>query len=77
MKGDQAVVLYEYFLNQLKKVYDADKVKPGAFGQHMTIDVEMDGITTIQLESKKDSKAIAKKESEKKRADTKQKTPAK
>ena len=67
MNGEKAIKLYEYFLSELKKAYDPTKVQPGAFGQHMTIDIEMDGITTIQLESKKDAKALAKKEAEQKR----------
>ena len=57
MNGEAARPLYEYFLSELAKNFGQDnKVFPGAFGEHMKIDMECDGPVTLVIESKKDPK---------------------
>lgn len=78
MANEPARELYEYFLTKLSAEFIAmrkkagvqsDKVPvhPGAFGQHMTIDMSNNGPVTLILESQKDPKAVAKLEKAKAR----------
>ena len=65
MNGDQAKPLYDMFLEKLEKSYGKpDKVFPGAFGQHMNIEMVNDGPVTLVIDSVKDPKALAKWEKE-------------
>ena len=68
MPGDQARILYDYFLNKLEKDYHAvqsqakkekreNPVRPGAFGQYMETEIVQDGPVTLVMESFVDEKA--------------------
>ncbi|VVC41799.1 D-Tyr tRNAtyr deacylase-like domain,D-aminoacyl-tRNA deacylase DTD [Cinara cedri] len=50
MPGDLALQNYQYFLNSLRKHYDESKVKDGAFGKNMEVEIVNDGPVTVQLE---------------------------
>ena len=68
MQGDQARVLYDYFLKRLTELYGKkDKIFLGAFGEYMNIEQVNDGPVTLTLESIKDPKMVAKFEKEKAR----------
>ena len=68
MNGDQAKILYDYFLKQLELLYKKQQmIFPGAFGEHMHIEQVNDGPVTIAIDSIKDPKAVAKWEKEKAR----------
>ena len=72
MQGLPAKELYEQFLKDLSHEYKAmqsklkiktkkrDPVLPGAFGQHMNIEMVNDGPVTLVIESKKDPKEVKK-----------------
>ena len=50
MKGEQAIVLYNRFNEELKKY--GVKVETGMFGEYMDVKIQNDGPTTIWLESR-------------------------
>ena len=50
MKGEQAIVLYNRFNEELRK-YNI-KVETGMFGEYMEVKIQNDGPTTIWLESR-------------------------
>ncbi len=52
---DQAVPLYESFVQQTKAAIGADKVITGKFGAHMDVSLTNDGPVTILLDSKNKS----------------------
>eukprot|EP00347_Sterkiella_histriomuscorum_P018041 403347014 len=60
MNGEKAQLLYNEFLEYLRKQYEAERVQPGAFGQYMNIEMVCDGPVTITVESQKDEKALKK-----------------
>ena len=62
MPGEQALVLYNQFLEHLRKLYKPEKVQPGAFGQYMNIEMVGDGPVTLVIDSIKDEKAQRKME---------------
>ena len=51
MASDLSWTFYEDFLRQLKSGYAEEKVKDGAFGEFMSVDIQNDGPVTIQLDS--------------------------
>ncbi len=57
MHGDDALPLYNSFLEYLKKNYHEGRVKPGAFGQYMNVEIVGDGPVTLVIDSIKDEKA--------------------
>jgi hypothetical protein len=57
MNGDEALPLYNSFLDYLKKAYHVERVKPGAFGQYMNVEIVGDGPVTLVIDSVKDEKA--------------------
>lgn len=67
MNGEEALLLYNKFLEYLRKQYVADRVQPGAFGQYMNIEMVGDGPVTIAIDSIKDEKALKKLEALKRR----------
>jgi len=44
-------------LDHLRTIYAPDKVKPGAFGQYMNVEIVGDGPVTLVIDSIKDEKA--------------------
>lgn len=50
MPGNLALQNYTYFLDTLRKHYDGTKIKDGAFGKQMEVEIVNDGPVTIQLE---------------------------
>jgi len=57
MAGEEALPLYNEFLEYLRKNYIRDKVFPGAFGQYMNVEIVGDGPVTLVIDSIKDEKA--------------------
>ena len=57
MQNESAQILYNKFLEHLRTIYAADKVKPGAFGQYMNVEIVGDGPVTLVIDSIKDEKA--------------------
>jgi D-tyrosyl-tRNA(Tyr) deacylase len=55
MKTDAAQEMYSVFLQKLRDAYDPLKIKDGAFGQMMEVDIVNDGPVTILLDSKSPS----------------------
>ena len=51
MAGDKAKAFYERFLGQMRSNYDEAKVKDGAFGAMMAVDICNDGPVTLEIES--------------------------
>ena len=51
MKSEPAQVLYNQFLSMLKDNYSCEKVKDGAFGEMMDVELINDGPVTIVVES--------------------------
>jgi D-aminoacyl-tRNA deacylase len=51
MMGEQAKVLYEKLLEKLKTDYDESKIKNGAFGKMMEVEIINNGPVTIEIES--------------------------
>jgi D-aminoacyl-tRNA deacylase len=47
---EKANVLYEYFINKLKKDYLSEKIFSGVFSAHMKVNILNDGPVTILLE---------------------------
>lgn len=45
--------MYDKLLENLRKDYDATKIKDGVFGAMMDVQINNDGPVTIQIESKK------------------------
>mmetsp|Transcript_32897 Transcript_32897/g.50302 ORF Transcript_32897/g.50302 Transcript_32897/m.50302 type:complete len:80 (-) Transcript_32897:73-312(-) len=61
MPGEEAKVLYDYFLTKLAALYgEQEKIYPGAFGQYMNIEMVNDGPVTLVVDSIKDPKAVKK-----------------
>ena len=72
MAGEEAKVLYDQFLENLAAEYRSMQSKlkgetnkschvfPGAFGQHMSIEMVNDGPATLIIDSVKDPKAVKK-----------------
>jgi len=53
MATDESRAMYEQFLAQMCKNYEATLVKNGVFGAHMQVCIENDGPVTLELESPK------------------------
>lgn len=51
--GDKAEVIYNSFINILKGVYPADKIKTGKFAAMMEVELINDGPVTILLDSER------------------------
>jgi len=51
MAGDQSKIMYDQFLEDMKKNYDASKIKNGVFGAHMVVSIDNDGPVTIEVNS--------------------------
>lgn len=51
MNAEEANNLYSYFLEFLKKEYNPDKVKGGAFQQYMAVSLKNDGPVTIVIDA--------------------------
>ena len=49
-KPDVALRLYKYFIDECKKLYDADRVFNGEFGANMKVNLVNDGPFTIILD---------------------------
>lgn len=49
-KADEARILFDLFVEQVKKSYDPTKIQTGAFGQLMKVDIEGHGPVTIPLD---------------------------
>ena len=68
MAGEQAKILYDYFLDNLARTYGKpEKVFPGAFGEYMNIEMVNDGPVTLVVDSIKDPKLQKKWENVQKR----------
>lgn len=50
MPGNIALEKYQYFLETLRKNYNPSKIKDGAFGEMMEVEIVNDGPVTVQLE---------------------------
>ena len=50
LNGEQALELFNHFVQTLRNEYDQESIQTGAFGQYMHIDMENDGPVTILLE---------------------------
>jgi len=50
----EALVLYESFVNELKKMYKPEKIQTGRFGEYMAVDYVNDGPVTLIIDSKED-----------------------
>ena len=50
MKNDEALQMYNHFVDTMRNEYNEENVQIGAFGQKMAIDMEGDGPVTIILE---------------------------
>ena len=44
-------------MEHLRTIYSPEKVKPGAFGQYMNVEIVGDGPVTLVIDSIKDEKA--------------------
>ena len=53
MRSDQALELFNQFVEQVGREYDPSKVQTGAFGQYMNVHLVNDGPVTIHYDSKK------------------------
>ncbi|KAL7748654.1 D-tyrosyl-tRNA(Tyr) deacylase [Sorochytrium milnesiophthora] len=51
-KADESRVLYESFMDKLRRSYKADKVKDGRFQAMMMVTIANDGPVTLQLDSR-------------------------
>ena len=49
MAPDQALAIYEQFVQTARASYDPNKVQTGAFGQYMNVHIVGDGPVTIEL----------------------------
>ena len=58
---DEARLFYEGFLGDLRRAYQADKVKDGQFGAMMAVSLVNDGPVTIELQSPTPAAAAAEK----------------
>ena len=43
--------LYEYFYNQMRQAYQADRVKDGVFQAMMEVELKNDGPVTIEMDT--------------------------
>ncbi|XP_025192370.1 D-aminoacyl-tRNA deacylase isoform X1 [Melanaphis sacchari] len=50
MPSGLAMQNYQYFLDTLRKHYNPNKIKDGAFGEMMEVEIVNDGPVTVQLE---------------------------
>ncbi|KAI8387956.1 D-tyrosyl-tRNA deacylase [Radiomyces spectabilis] len=53
MKGEDAKILYDNFLDKLGKSHDPALIKDGKFGAMMLVDIVNDGPVTLELDSRK------------------------
>ena len=51
MKADEARVMYESFMNALRKDYNEEKIKDGVFQAMMDVSLVNDGPVTLVIES--------------------------
>jgi len=51
MAGEQSKIMYDKFLDDMKKNYDPEKIKNGVFGAHMVVSIDNDGPVTIEVNS--------------------------
>lgn len=51
---EEAIKLYQDFVDLLKKSYAADKIQTGKFGEYMNVQMVGDGPVTILIDSEKD-----------------------
>lgn len=51
MKSEPAQALYDSFLTLLRENYDEEKIKDGAFGEMMDVELINDGPVTLVVES--------------------------
>jgi D-tyrosyl-tRNA(Tyr) deacylase len=51
--GDAARAIYERALDALRRAYPPERIKTGAFGEHMSLEIANDGPVTILLDSEK------------------------
>ena len=49
-EASQAKIMFDEFVDILKKEYKEDKIQTGAFGEYMKVDIEGDGPVTINIE---------------------------
>lgn len=62
MKGDQSRPFFFEFVDRLRKEYSADKIQTGKFGSYSNLDFNLDGPTTLVIDSPpKKTEAIEKK----------------
>ena len=51
MEGEEALKMYEGFVEEVRKGYKGEKVQTGAFGEYMHVHQVIDGPVTIQLDA--------------------------
>jgi D-tyrosyl-tRNA(Tyr) deacylase len=51
MGGEEALEMFNQFVEVLRGMYDAEKVQVGAFGEYMEIDMECDGPVTMTIDT--------------------------
>ncbi|XP_065845053.1 D-aminoacyl-tRNA deacylase 1-like isoform X2 [Oscarella lobularis] len=66
MGSEESKPFYEEFLAKMRKSYEAEKIKDGAFGAYMQVHIQNDGPVTIELESPASIKPDKKKDSARK-----------
>ena len=49
-RAEEAKLMYEEFVEILKKEYDPSKIQTGAFGQYMNVNLVNDGPVTVNVE---------------------------
>ena len=54
LNNKEAIILYQAFIEELKKNYKSDKIQMGRFGEYMHVDYINDGPVTIIIDSEKD-----------------------
>jgi D-aminoacyl-tRNA deacylase len=54
LNPDEAIKLYEDFIDLLKITYKEDKIQTGKFGQYMNVSLVNDGPVTLIIDSEKD-----------------------
>ncbi|NP_001156226.1 D-tyrosyl-tRNA(Tyr) deacylase 1 [Acyrthosiphon pisum] len=59
MPGNLAMQNYQYFLETLRTNYNPSKIKDGAFGEMMEVEIVNDGPVTVQLEFPNPEKCLA------------------
>lgn len=51
--GDEAIMLYDQFIDKIRDIYQSEKIKTGKFAAKMDVSLINDGPVTILLDSEK------------------------